>query len=454
MKWAALSIALMVGVPLMTAAMHFIPRSARWAIALFLFLAMNDLGGILSINLISYEWYRGSSRGIEVTALDLIALSMAFYVLLLKPWRMRSKWPTPEGIFFLLYGLIGLFSIVMAYVPLYAAFGAWKVIRGLLIFWVFSQIVDKKAHVQIIITIFALLPFYQALAVFHQKYVLHMYRCTGTLPHMNTLAMLTNLTILPVFAIFLLEEVKPKGWHLASVGAAVFNVLSTLSRGALVSLVAGMGLCAGFLRLKHLNRRRLIFIGIMALGVMAGGIKASDTLIDRFINAPIRSGETREEFNVCAQKMAADMFWGAGLNNFSHMIGKTKYARWAPPALDGGPGTDDGVAHHIYWLTAAELGYPGLVIYLCLIVAVQFRCILIYFQSRDSFLRAFAVGCFIGLFSLHLQGLLEWIMRQTNTWFYFCAIAGTLNAIGKMRIDDTQEESDFAASGEFSERLA
>ena len=266
MKWLILGIALPLGVPALVILMRLHSVVVRGVICAFFFVLVNDLSGFFSINLISFEDYRGSSRGMEITALDLIALALLIHALTHRPLEFRRKWIAWDGWLFLLYGFVGALSVAVAYVPLYAWFGLWKLLRGILVYFVFTQLIDRRERLQDLLTVYGLLCCYQWVFVLHQKYVLGVYRCTGTLPHMNTLAMMMNLCMLPVFAKLMLVGNKPKFGHLFCVGAGVFNVLTTLSRGALVSMIASMGLCMTFMRPRHLTSRRVVMLGDAGCG--------------------------------------------------------------------------------------------------------------------------------------------------------------------------------------------
>ena len=425
MKWAIFLSALVAGVPFLVVLMHL----RRWAVhavmALFFVLLMNDLNGFLSINLISHEWYRGSSRGMEVTALDLIGLALALHVVLHRPRGFRRQWLSWEGGLLGLYLSAGLISMVASMVPLYSWFGLWKMGRGVLIFAVFSQLIDREERVRFLLLIFGFMCLYQAPVVLYQKYLLGIYRAAGTLPHMNTLAMLNNMLIMPVFAAFLLDRGRPRPLYLLFIVAAMFNLVATLSRGAMVSMAGGFALSLLFLRLRHLEPRRIGFAVLLLCGIVAGAFKASDTIVDRFLNAPKESAETRISLNLAAMQMADTRVLGVGLNNFSHAIANTRFGRLAPE-------DDYGVAHHIYWLTAAELGYAGLFLFVALIGVVQLRAARLGLTSAVPLLKALGIGLFAAMIALHLQGLLEWILRQTNVWFLFCAQAGSLVAATRL----------------------
>lgn len=425
-KWTVFISALLIGSPLVAYLMTRGELFQRLILIAFLVLLMNDLNGGLSINVVSYEWYRGSSRGLEITALDLISLGLFLhYLRLLGPLFLKPL-ITPLGLLLLFYVSSNFISTFLAVMPEYAVFGFWKILRGLLTFLLFYHFTDSVERCSFLIYCFAFMCLYQLPVVLKQKYLMGIYRVTGTLPHMNSLAQLMNLLSLPCLSASLYLGKLSHPVFLIASGAAAFTVISTASRGALVCLIGCGALVFLNFRPRFLKLRQIAYLFLIVSAVIIGGWKASDTIIHRFNNAPKESKQTRVDLNVCARKMADDFLFGVGLNNYSHMIGQTSYGDDAPNHPEGGK--DDGVAHHIYWLLAAELGYPGLAIFIMLIFGIQLRTLQLAVQARNNHLLALGVGVFAGMMSLHLQGFLEWILRQTNVWFLFCAQMGMVEA--------------------------
>ena len=210
-------------------------------------------------------------------------------------------------------------------------------------------------------------------------------------------------------------------------------------------MVATMAICLVFTRRKDLDLRRLIILGCLGLGGLIAGAAASRTIIQRFLEAPKESEETREGFNLCAARMAREFPFGAGINNFSYMIGQTRYGEDAPDLPEGGK--DDGVAHHIYWLIASEMGYFGLGCFVLLFAGVQGKALAMALRGKTGLCRAYAAGVFCGLLALHLQGFLEWILFQTNIWFLFCAQLGALTAAGRLDQAAGRERTEGAGTG-------
>jgi hypothetical protein len=64
-------------------------------------------------------------------------------------------------------------------------------------------------------------------------------------------------------------------------------------------------------------------------------------------------------------------------------------------------------------------------------------------KNKDPVIKAFCAGIFCGFLALHLQGFLEWILRQTPVWFLFCAMSGLLVAIANIRKSESRIRTKF-----------
>jgi len=438
-KWIIFISAIIIGIPCMVYFLRQSERNVNIFITLFFIIALNDLGGKFAINIISFEKYRGWSRGMEITALDLMCIAFMILLSTQPSTSFRHRLLRPESWGFILYCAAAFLSIFTAFVPLYAFFGWWKIFRGIIVFFLFSRLIDRESRLKHLVTTFGLMCLYELPLVLVQKYAWHIYRATGTLPHMNTLAMSMNLLSLPVFAAFLMDTGKPKKWYILVIAAAIFNVICTLSRGALVSWVIGMVVCLLFLRRRHLVAERVTLLTIMGLTAFFVALKVLPTLQQRFLEAPPESEQTRKDFNECCKDMIRERFFGVGINNFSYAIGHTHLGEKAPlneERID----RDDGVAHHIYYLTGAEMGWPGLLAFFFMIGGILFRCLWLIRKVKNNSITVYAIGLFAGMITLHIQGLLEWVFLQTNIWFIFCALSGTIAALGRLGLELPAQE--------------
>ena len=162
----------------------------------------------------------------------------------------------------------------------------------------------------------------------------------------------------------------------------------------------------------------------LILAIMAiGGLKAADSIMYRFQNAPKSSEEARVEFNHAAHIMADDHVLGVGLNNFSYVL--TVESRYNSHIRVMENEEQAGVCHHIYWLTAAEMGYGGLGLFLVLIGRFLWRAGRGALRNR-SFEDVLLVGSMMGFCTLHASGFLEWAFRITPVMYQF-AIASAFS---------------------------
>lgn len=97
------------------------PKAHRWVWMLVGFLPFFGLDSV-DINLVIYEHYRGDSRGIEITAVDLLALCM--YIAL-----PASRASAPASRLSVAYLLLMSVSVFYAMEPMFSAFSVWKAVR-------------------------------------------------------------------------------------------------------------------------------------------------------------------------------------------------------------------------------------------------------------------------------------------------------------------------------------
>ncbi len=153
-----------------------------------------------------------------------------------------------------------------------------------------------------------------------------------------------------------------------------------------------------------------------------GGLKALHTIIVRFQTAPPASEEAREEFNYAAQLMLADRPWtGVGVNCFSYVL--TREARYNGHIVVMANEEEAGVAHHIYRLTAAEMGYPGLFFFCLFWLRAWWRPLRTGLtRHNDSALLLLAFP--LGFQTLYLVGFLEWAYRLSPVIYLYTMLAG------------------------------
>jgi O-antigen ligase len=204
----------------------------------------------------------------------------------------------------------------------------------------------------------------------------------------------------------------------------LFAVLCTFSRVGMV--LSGMCVAGAMIwtnmRVASVNLR--LASVMLTLLLAAGAVRAAIPIIERFETAPESSELARDEFNYAARLILADHPFGIGLNNFSYVItNEPKYREHFRAMANEEQG---GVAHHIYWLTVAELGYLGLLLYLAIVVRFGWAA-LSGALRRKTPEGTLLFGVFLGLVALQASGFFEWAFRVTPVTQLF-AISAALAA--------------------------
>lgn len=380
------------------------------------------------INFESMELYRGDTRGFEWGVTEWMVVALAMTMLRSPRWAGERLDPLPpNGIPLLAYALLGLASVIFAYVPLYAAFGLLKLLRGLALYWLAYNYVrsekDLRQFVFVLVGMIAL----QFVLVMWQRHA-GIYRAVGSTPHPNTLAVYVNMMIMVLFAFVMGEKETSRYTWSAWVGMAmgVLIVLATFSRGALLSLGLGMMLVIALSIWTRPRAMKFKIVGALALAALPAVIKFAPAIIRRFETAPKESGISRQQANAAATQMAHDHLFGVGLNNYSHVVNNTEYVRFIPFEVDR------GIVHNIYLLHASELGWLGLAAFVVVILGFLKLGIGYISQRRDNVTSSIAIGITVAMITLWFQSFLEWLFRQTMVTMEFYLLAGVLAALPRV----------------------
>jgi hypothetical protein len=413
-KWIVFLVAICVVTPLLA---RYAARSEvvrRWLVGLMAFSVFHTV----DINLIT-ELYRGDSTGIEVTLLDLMAL--ALYAA-----QRRRRVPTPDGPRFtwvrFLYLGVAILSMTASPSLMLSWFSVWKIVRMYFVFSVLFVEFAELAQVRAALMGLAAGVISQGVMAVEQRYLGGLVRAVGSQPHPNSLAMLVNLVI-PVSLALLLSG------HWKRLNAAVLLtgsvcVVLSLSRGGILMLAVAVAIVVLGSLAKDFQLKKLAVVGSLMVGGLLLLAKSIGTILERFTNAPKASEEARVLFNQAAKAMADEHPLGVGINMFSKVLEAGGYA----DRFDLAPVDRNGVAHHIYWLTAAELGYIGLTFYIVMLVVILMTA------ARAAAARGvrgdIALGIAAGFVVTYIQGTAEWIARQTPMSYAFWTLTAILASQG------------------------
>jgi O-antigen ligase len=412
MKWLALALALLVVVPLAARQAAAAPRFRQFLVGLLAF----DLFNPAHVNFLSDESYRGDSRGLEITTVDLLMVA-----LFVAQRRRGVQGGRPR---FLIVRILSMVSLLLSLTGspdvMRSLFGVWKLARMFCMFSVLATAFLELELVQSALMGLALGVASQGLLALQQKYLHHMVRSFGSQSHPNSLAMLVNL-IMPV-AFSLIMAGKARWIAVVVVVFAAMCDLFSLSRGGMLMFGLALTLVTIGSFLRGITTRKTRIVAGVLLGSVLVLAKSAATIIQRFTEAPKESEQARVLFNAAARAMANDHVFGVGINMYSFVLDHGGYA----DMFDVDPGDRNGIAHHIYWLTAAETGYVGLVTYLGLLAAVLLAAI--REAVRPGLTGDIALGIAAGLTVTYVQGTEEWIARQTTMSYCFWMFAAMISA--------------------------
>ncbi len=428
MKYAVFIATLVLGVPAMSFAAASSARLRGWLLAALIFsTALGDVANIYFF----FTRYRGPDRGFEVNLTDLIAWGMIIALLIRFPTKIR--WAPYNSLWMLLFFGIACASAWEAPDRLLASFSLFKLVRTYALFWCVVNCLRVGARLDYVWTGLVATGAFMTALVVKQKYLDHIVRVPGPFDHSNTVTSFVNL-ILPVVLVWgLCDRRLTRGQVLASLAAAlgmVFAVVSTLSRAGLV-LAAGCTMGAlGIANLRARSVRVTATSLAVCLGMLAGGLKSADTILERFQSAPEESELARKEFEAAAVWMASEHpLYGVGLNNFSYVLTiPSKYREYFRTMAGE---KQAGVAHHIYLLTAAEMGYPGLIVFVILIGRFAWMAGRHAWGAR-SLEGTLLFGFFLGLCALYTVGFLEWTLRITPVTYLFIICCGICVALAEV----------------------
>lgn len=389
-----------------------------------------------SINFFSYELYRGSVRGMEITLVDLLALILGV-VIFLKNGKIRLRIP---GIwFYLFYFVLAIISVVNAENGLFSFLELWKMYRMLIYFIVIYNYLEWRKDFNILLYCFAGVAYITITTVLYQKYLLKIYQPGGTFPHQNSMVIYMEMTGPLVLAIWL--NIRMSTWRTLMVATTFFAMSSSavlsLSRGAMLFYPFGCFIVAVVsLRYGQWGRKLKILSSLAMLGVL-GLFFILPRLIMRVETAPEASKNARINLAIAAVNMANDKFWGVGINNWGIKINPPYTYSEHRTTKRYTEDFKDGVVETIYMLVAAECGWIGLaslILWFCCYLWFALRLMELYARTN---IFAVPLGLFGGLSCIYVHSTLEWSLKQTSNFyqlmlgFAILAVLWTWHSSGK-----------------------
>jgi O-antigen ligase len=318
------------------------------------------------------------------------------------------------------YLAIVLFSAFQAAVPLPVFFYAWQLARAFLMYVVISKACSDQRVAPSLLKGMAIGLCFEAGSVIWERVGLGVIQTTGTFGHQNLLGMASHFVIFPFFALLLAGE---RGWWPVTTPLAGGIIAALTASRATIGLVS-LGLAVVFVfsatRRWTPQLTRVVLWGTAAIAVLSS--LALSSLGERFAVEPLTAYDERAALVSASAMMLADRPMGVGANNFVIVNNTGGYAVRADVDLAG----RSALVHNIYWLTLAEMGYPGLVALLLLLsspLTVALRCS--WRNPRDQ-----RVGLMIGLATalliIYIHSYFEWVFFTIQIQYLFATTVGLI----------------------------
>ncbi|MCD4795894.1 MAG: O-antigen ligase family protein [Candidatus Cloacimonetes bacterium] len=443
LKYVIFFLTLVIGVPFGTKMAKKNPKVEDIVFFFMMFFTVVTI----TINFVSREHFRGTSRGFEIGLVD---IAMLIILQLIKD--RKHHFPTvklPPGLWlyivFFFFCWISIVNSAPGYV-VNSYFEIWKMIRMYIYFWVVYNYINSWEKFDKIMKFIAIIIIYITFTVLKQKYMEGRFQCPGPFPHQNSLVMYLIVFNSLVFS-YLLNRKGVKLWFWLTVyGMGAICIISTLSRAGMVFFVLASITVWFFSFIAGFSAKKIGITFILVVCATIGILQAMDSIIERFETAPEESGLTRIALARAAVAMANDKTFGIGLNNFGVKInppysyGADVYAfihndRTPPPDYE----EKNGLVETAYLSIAAETGWHNLGVYLLFLLTFFFMNFKNYIKLKKSEYRFFATGLIGGLFAIYLESTLEWVLRQTNNFYQLMFVFALIGAMTKIYKRDKLE---------------
>lgn len=427
-------------------------------------------GAIISpwfdVNLFGQYWYRGTTRGVEISWVDCIAFGLFVSEMLMPRYeRRRWLWPTGLGLFIVYLGYCTV-SVVTAEPKLYGVWELANVFRATLVILAAAAVVRSRRELGVVVLALACAVCVEAVYGFKQRFVSGIYRVPGTFQHENTLS--TYLcTVGPILlAAAFADWSKWLRWFCAlACGVAFVTELLTISRAGIPIFVFVMAGVTFFCVTWRITRRK-IAVGTLVLGAAMALFAATwDQIKARYASASLEEeylsedSEGRGVYFRWAFMMADDSYWGVGLNNWSYYVSKVygaelgfRYEDYddistSPEKADLPAINYAAPAHSLVALTLGELGIPGVIV-IGLVWLRWFQMGVTFFRQRLNAdpMHRLGIGCLFALAGVFLSNVTEWTYRQAGIIFTCHIVVGILASLHYARryefVEETEESDD------------
>lgn len=435
-----------------TVVLCLLPKLRNWAF--FAAVAGAVVGDRLDVNLMSQEWYRGTTRGFEFSFVDIVAWTLVLSTIL-TPQRHQKRFYLPASfLFMLLYFGVAIFSVSTSQPKMFGMFELSKILRAIVCFWAAALHVQGERELKFLVLAIASAVWLESLLAIKHRIFLHVDRATGTLEHANSLSMYLCMTgpFLVAAATAAWDNKWIRYYCQGAIALACVGILLTVSRAGIPAftfvVLGATALCVSW----KITFKKVAVAALLVCGLTVGVALNWNLLKERYLGASIEDEiegfETRGHYFDIVKPILRERPNGVGLNNWSYWVSKrygelvgTPYEDYddipqsmldSPVVYDWGPQYAPP-AHNLGIITVGEMGWIGLAVFAALWMRWFWVTGSFLLRRSDAPLRRIGLGIFFGVLGVFLQSITEWVFRQSAIILTFHFLIGTAASLYYMR---------------------
>ena len=387
--------------------------SKAWILFGFLPFAYNP-----HIALIDWAGWPGYVQGVLITGFDLLA----FILFLNLPKAHR---PAPFRLVMGLYFIAMVLSIFQAPVPMAAAFYPWQLLKVYFIYVVVRRASQDQQILDSIITGMAIALCFEIALAGWQRLGHGVVRADGSFGDKNLLGFMVEFATFVPFALLLAGK---RGWQTitAPIAGSLVAIL-TASRAAVGFGAIGFAIIFILSSFRKWTPRKGRILAAAIVVFIALTPIAWSTFEKRFAEQRVGGADERVLLNNAAAMILHDHPFGIGANNYLIVANGQGYARragvpWSNPLA---------IVHSIYWLTAAETGYLGVITLILLWLRVTFVSLKCALKYKKDYRGDILLGLSATLIVIGLHNAYEWIFLVFNAQYLFGITAGMVAGLAE-----------------------
>ncbi len=399
------------------------PKERNWAYFAIGILPFTVNAWNLDVSLINWGAWPGYSKGLVVTALDLLAIA----IIVNNP---RPRGAMPLVWIMGVYTVAAAISITMTSVTMGSFFYVFQLVRVLILIVAVAKIVHNPVAVRWLAMGLAAGISYQAYMTIWQR--LHgAFQASGTMGHQNLLGLMAHFVTLPVLAV-LLGGTRSRVLMLGVVSALVVLALGA-SRGAIGFGAGGIAMLAMLSVIRHPtpHKWRMIGFGIVAMALVSPIVIQSLQKRYQILDAVKGGSDERKQFEHAAKLMFADHPMGVGANQYVVVANTQGYSQRAGVIWNWASRSAN--VHNTYLLVAAETGWLGVISFVTLFGVTILSGLVFAFQDRRDPRGDVVLGSTVAVAAVAAHNFYEWVFVTYQAQYVFAISVGIIAGMIRAR---------------------